>query len=184
MNKKIKSIPTTYKGILFRSKLEASWARFFDSIGMNWISEIEGYEFSDGLRYLPDFWLPDCKTFFEVKGPLNEKDMLKMRKLAEGLVDRGVMVAIGGGSIPDSLGLVYPIPFEWSDEWGSEDGQGIICGRDHVDIAICNKCKRPYIIWKNQGWRCRNCGYWEGDETCERFILYGKEEYKRFNYTL
>ncbi len=182
MNKKIKSIPTTYKGILFRSKLEASWAKFFDSIDMNWTSEPEGYEFPDGTRYLPDFWLPDCKTFFEVKGPLNEKDMIKMRKLAEGSVNQGIMVAIGGSLIPDALGLIYPIPYKCGNEWEMEDSQGIICDRDYVDIAICGRCKKPYIIWLHQDWSCRNCYYGGGNNTFKELILHGKEEYKKFNF--
>lgn len=34
--KKIKAIPTEYKGIKMRSKLEATWAQFFDAVGIEW----------------------------------------------------------------------------------------------------------------------------------------------------
>lgn len=174
MEKTIKAIPTIYNDISFRSKLEASWAKYFDSIDMNWQYEVEGYEFIDGARYLPDFWMPECRTFFEVKGPLHEKDMNKMRRLAEAVAPKGIMVAIGSADIPDSLGLVYPIPFPYTDEYEIENGHGILYNQDYVDIAICNRCKKPYIIFKYQGWTCRNCGFYDGDNTWERLLLYEK----------
>lgn len=182
LNKQIKAIPTVYNGVSFRSKLEAHWARFFDSIGINWTYEIEGYKFSGDIAYLPDFWLPDCKTFFEVKGPLSEKDLTKMRKLAEAVAPRGIMVAVGSVVIPDSLGLVYPIPFFCGDEWCVEDGKGIICDRDYVDIAVCNKCKTPYIVYLWQGWDCRNCGFYDGNNTSGNNIIHEKNTYKKFSY--
>jgi hypothetical protein len=55
MVKAIKAIDTRYAGHLFRSRLEARWAVFFDQIGLRWEYEPEGYVISDGTRYLPDF---------------------------------------------------------------------------------------------------------------------------------
>ncbi|MDR3571756.1 MAG: hypothetical protein P4L81_06215 [Candidatus Pacebacteria bacterium] len=54
----IKAIETSYKGYRFRSRLEARWAVFFETLGVEWKYEPEGFELSDGTRYLPDFWLP------------------------------------------------------------------------------------------------------------------------------
>lgn len=54
----MKAIETRYNGYRFRSRLEARWAVFFDTIGIAYEYEPEGYEFEDGTRYLPDFWLP------------------------------------------------------------------------------------------------------------------------------
>lgn len=54
----MKAIETTYRGYRFRSRTEARWAIFFDTIGIKWEYEPEGYTLSDGQRYLPDFWLP------------------------------------------------------------------------------------------------------------------------------
>jgi hypothetical protein len=51
----MKAIETEYKGYLFRSRLEARWAVFFDSLGLSWEYEPEGFDFEDGTRYLPDF---------------------------------------------------------------------------------------------------------------------------------
>jgi hypothetical protein len=74
----IKSINTRYKGYYFRSRLEARWAVYFDSLGIKWEYEKEGFhlehEFKDGTEwfdYLPDFWFPDLEVWGEVK---SEKD--------------------------------------------------------------------------------------------------------------
>jgi len=93
----IKAIETMYKGYRFRSRLEARWAVFFDTLGIEWKYEDQGYERDIGIyecvgdpdsptgerhvpniaRYLPDFFLPDGRgggVFVEVKG---DKDALK-----------------------------------------------------------------------------------------------------------
>lgn len=38
----LKPINTRYKGYLFRSRLEARWAVFLDSLGITWEYEKEG----------------------------------------------------------------------------------------------------------------------------------------------
>jgi hypothetical protein len=48
----VKAKPTIYKGIQFRSRLEATWAAFFDNIAWRW--EYEPAIF-DGPGWLPDF---------------------------------------------------------------------------------------------------------------------------------
>lgn len=62
-----KAIQTEYKGYLFRSRLEARWAVFFDAMGIEWEYEPEGIVLSDGTNYLPDFYLPHFHCYFEVK---------------------------------------------------------------------------------------------------------------------
>ena len=57
----MKPIETRYKGYRFRSRLEARWAVFFDTLGIEWEYEPEGFELSDGSRYLPDFLLRGVK---------------------------------------------------------------------------------------------------------------------------
>jgi hypothetical protein len=61
-------------GTLFRSRLEARWAVFFDLIGITWQYEPEYFkeDFGDRvIRYLPDFYLPDLQCWVEVKGTQN-----------------------------------------------------------------------------------------------------------------
>jgi hypothetical protein len=48
----IKSHPTLYKGTMFRSRLEARWAAFFDLAGWEW-----QYEPIDLMGWTPDFYV-------------------------------------------------------------------------------------------------------------------------------
>lgn len=57
----IEAISTEYAGVLFRSKLEAHWARFFDATGIAW-----EYEPTALPGWIPDFliaghWLAEVK---------------------------------------------------------------------------------------------------------------------------
>jgi hypothetical protein len=84
-------IPTRYAGYLFRSRLEARWAVFFDALGIAWEYESDGYVLADGTHYLPDFWLPQVRMFAEVKPATLGDDLVEigdeaMRK-AIGLVE-------------------------------------------------------------------------------------------------
>jgi hypothetical protein len=66
---KIKSHPTLYAGTLFRSRLEATWAAFFDLSGLPW-----AYEPIDLEGWVPDFalWL-NHPVYVEVKpAPLSQ----------------------------------------------------------------------------------------------------------------
>lgn len=63
----IKAIETSYKGYRFRSRLEARWAVFFDALRIKWLYEPEGFEFEDGTKYLPDFYLPQYGSYVEIK---------------------------------------------------------------------------------------------------------------------
>ena len=98
----MKAIQTKYKGYLFRSRLEARWAVFFDACGVDWEYEPEGYDLGDGIRYLPDFLLHGLEgrvkgdLYVEVKGKLTEKDAEKIRHFHED--DMPVLVV---GRIPD-----------------------------------------------------------------------------------
>lgn len=70
----VPAIETHYAGCRFRSRLEARWAVFFDTLGIRWEYEPQGfaatYRLSLGagtFPYLPDFWLPSLGIWAEVK---------------------------------------------------------------------------------------------------------------------
>lgn len=69
----IKPIETLWKGYRFRSRLEARWAVFFETLGIRWQYETQGFQLGDGSAYLPDFYLPDQKTYVEIKPAINYK---------------------------------------------------------------------------------------------------------------
>lgn len=93
----IKSLDTVYNGYKFRSRLEARWAVFFDSVGIKYEYEKEGFDLN-GIYYLPDFWLPELNTFIEIKGEAPTKEeIIKCRLLAE---NTGKRVYLLDGEIP------------------------------------------------------------------------------------
>jgi hypothetical protein len=69
----IKAIETEYNGCLYRSRLEARWAVFFDSLNLSFVYEKEGFEI-DGERYLPDFWVNDWNCWIEIKPNILRKN--------------------------------------------------------------------------------------------------------------
>lgn len=83
---KLKPIETIYNGYRFRSRLEARWAVFLDTLGVEYEYEPEGFELPNGKRYLPDFkvkcygtrgeWREDnpFDLYIEVKGHMKQSD--------------------------------------------------------------------------------------------------------------
>lgn len=61
------AIETSYSGRLFRSRLEARWAVFYDALRIPWVYEPEGFALGAGLAYLPDFYLPHLNCYIEIK---------------------------------------------------------------------------------------------------------------------
>lgn len=98
MSGTIKAIETVYKGLRFRSRLEARWAVFFDTAHISYEYEPEGFELPDGTRYLPDFYLPEYDWYVEVKPPRNgaEEDL----KMASRFVGEKIKVLLLLGNIP------------------------------------------------------------------------------------
>jgi hypothetical protein len=82
---------------------------FFDTLGVKWEYEKEGFELSSG-RYLPDFYFPEFESWAEVKGEEPEDRALRLAdELRRGL-NQHVLVLSGSIGLPDTdeLGLRYP----------------------------------------------------------------------------
>lgn len=71
----IKSHPTTYAGVNFRSRLEATWAAFFDILGFEW-----KYEPVDLPGWVPDF-IVEGSVAVEVKPIFRKEDFPDTQKL-------------------------------------------------------------------------------------------------------
>lgn len=69
-----KAIETLYNGYRFRSRLEARWAVFFDALKIRYEYEKEGFDLGGGLRYLPDFWLPELQCWIEIKPTWRDRE--------------------------------------------------------------------------------------------------------------
>ncbi|SRR6266566_9594616 len=66
----IRPIRRWYRGVHYRSTLEADWAATLYHLGITYEYETEAYDTPEG-PYSPDFWLPAQRVWLEVKGPHN-----------------------------------------------------------------------------------------------------------------
>lgn len=135
----MKPIETEYKGYRFRSRLEAKWAVFFDTCGVKWEYEPEGFDLGDGLYYLPDFLLHDVlirdieipqDLWVEVKGKMTEDDAKKIIKFAN-----ATFVEHGGWCVENPILVVTNIPS--GDDYG--DIEDYI-----IDVAYEGSEPRPF----------------------------------------
>lgn len=73
--------------IFFRSRWEANLARYYNHIGVKWEFEPKIFYFSDMQKgcgsYTPDFYLPEKDKWIEVKGWMDEKSKLKMKRFEQ-----------------------------------------------------------------------------------------------------
>lgn len=131
----MKAIETKYNDHLFRSRLEARWAVFLDTFGIDWNYEMEGYVLNNGQCYLPDFYLPQFKTWAEVKPniTLTHDETVKIRYFA---TEKPLLMLIG---LPndDPLVLFSPVGIEYvylyNDKgtwrfWSTNKGQPDLAG--------------------------------------------------------
>lgn len=120
-------IPTEYRKHYFRSRLEARYAVFWDSLGEKWVYEKEGFDLDGGDKYLPDFWLPRLETWVEIKGV--EPDKTEIRKCRKLQFHTEKDVAIFHGLPMENEGLL----FGWDEsnggvftetfaQWAIDDG--------------------------------------------------------------
>jgi hypothetical protein len=107
INYTIPEHPIKYKGRIYRSKLEARWAAFFDIVG--WGYEYEPCNFKG---WIPDFILysnskygkyPHCNIYVEVKPikTFNEDLFFNYRSL----FPVGVFMMLGDGLTKDEFGM-------------------------------------------------------------------------------
>jgi len=151
----MKAYPTLYRGIQFRSRLEAKWAAFFDNLGWPW-----EYEPIDLDGYIPDFILtfpgPGIKIYgdksghysglllVEVKPALKFEDLSKYKDKIKGW--EGEVLIVGAKIFyTNVIGLM----FDRSDFLFLDWGGGY--------LSICPGCKRWTISHKFGSYHCRIC---------------------------
>lgn len=137
----LKAIDTRYANHLFRSRLEARFAVYFDELNTQWEYEKEGFDLGDGLWYLPDFFLPEHNIYAEIKPKkLNYKERLKCKKLA----------VLSGCPVIELIGLPSTNP---ATVWmPSQYYACSVCGKiEEYDLAgkrIYCKCKAKHDLVK------------------------------------
>lgn len=173
----IKAIDTEYNGYKFRSRLEARWAVFFDAVGLKYEYEKEGFDL-DGIYYLPDFWLPELKTWIEIKGDIPSKEERKKCSLLAGKIKNRVYLL--HGDIPyipiknekekNNYGIVYDdfwdlmydrnwvMFFDEGEDYPYVFCECFNCGKIGIEFdgrsdRICEKCP-PSSPNMDKGYNC------------------------------
>jgi hypothetical protein len=139
------SIPTDYAGTHFRSRLEAGWATTLDRYGIRWEYEQELAELPSGVKYLPDFRLPELATVIEVKGPHMQR-LDKTREYAKENHPETI-VLIGYPPMHRKLSL-----FTWESymQWGGALGYPAL-------LTECLSCCAYQWCIPRFSMRCRKC---------------------------
>lgn len=139
--------PTLYSGTDFRSALEANWAATLDRWAIRWKYEPERIMLPSGTVYIPDFWLPDSRTWLEVKGtgvPRIEK-------------------AIELGETRDELVVIGHPPKNYAPRHSHRGGHPVWTAVDGTAwLGRCRSCRR--MSWWVQR-VCRACGGTEPGAT-------------------
>lgn len=139
---RITAIPTTYKGITFRSRTEARWSIFFDHMGIEWEYEPEGLELQNGARYLPDFYLPRFRFWIEVK-PTGEILQRERKSITfSAVADLDLLLLVGG-----------PECKEYS----------AVCGYE-TDWTFCLDTEYHGTDDENRFWSCGDCEHEYSDK--------------------
>lgn len=155
------SIPTEYKNILFRSKLEADWARAFDALGVEWEYEKKGQYFGD-VFYLVDFWLPRSRQYVEVKGVFEPSDCRKIHALTQECAPRlasndespdiVIVAAVAGGDF-----------YGWAKREGKNQTPSdwltwLRRASREVHLCRCFRCSGWWFADMEYSWACQCCG--------------------------
>ncbi len=135
----IRAIETRYAGCRFRSRLEARWAVFFDTLGIAWEYEPQGF-LIDGVCYLPDFYLPEQKLWVEIKPPreswLGAEKFLAFATKLEFVGDRAALFQGPIPTEPDRGGLNISV-------LGDEGYQWCACSTGkHFDVQFAGRNAR------------------------------------------
>lgn len=136
----IKAIETRYAGCRFRSRLEARWAVFFDTLNIRWEHEPQGYMINDlagsiwSGPYLPDFRLAaPFDGWAEVKGDPTLSDV---RKAAAAVIPHGGLPGerlwlLGSFGRPDHHPASVLLKFHKGDVlWSPPHREGEILAND------------------------------------------------------
>jgi hypothetical protein len=175
----MKPIETQYHGHRFRSRLEARWAVFFDTLGIEYWYEHEGFDL-DGLWYLPDFWLPQYECWIEIKPELlavespefnqpvrpmmESEDINKAERLAR-FTEKPVFI-FGGDIAPFEVITAAPLVFDPQDiELRGARALGVVLG-EHGEWKLSDSLH----MWTE----CRQCHClaisWLGDATYAKTV--------------
>lgn len=147
-----RAIPTRYGGVLFRSRLEARYAYFFDRLEIPWEYETQGFV-ADGVAYLPDFALFAAlgTIWAEVKPSwdVDPEGIARLQKFALVRPQPSRAVLLVGLPRADSPALVFggdidaadPVAGPWEDD--TQEWRPCPSGH-HFDLAYAGTFRAKF----------------------------------------
>lgn len=157
----VKSIPTVYRGVRLKSRLEADATFLLDRLDLSWEYEPQSFLLPNGTHYMPDFWVPAIKLWVECRGyesPHGEDQIKGFTRLVQGNEpEQGNPVH---GSDYLVLTTQKPPSFYESYDW-------LGTGGGDAAVARCTECHRWYFLSPEGAYRCRYCSAWDGDHCLE-----------------
>ena len=164
------SIRTTYKGIQFRSRLESNIAYFLDKLDIKWQYEPKSFLLSNGNHYMPDFYLPELKTWVEAKGII-EMAKKQWRDYMTFCTDLKTELALIG---PDFSSWFSASKISWGEHTSTSSEEWIHVGK-------CSSCGSYFFCGSFGSYGCRKCGnhdlkfyltdFDEGLETLQKMLI-------------
>lgn len=122
------AIPTEYRGVTFRSLLEAKWAIMFDLLSVSWNYEPLELGTTPGTGYIPDFLL-DVAVYsrLTVKGPV----LAEVRPVVTPDQFRNPINKIAKSGWRGSAVVLGAVVWTNDSPWGRET----VLGRGHPSVS-------------------------------------------------
>ena len=148
-------IPTVYRGVTFRSRLEARWAVFWDALEVPWLYEPEPLSVN-GRLYLPDFFLPSAHglgsssrgLYVEIKPRELSAAERSFFEGASDLADR--LLVLNGSCWPHQHGAFLV------DAHGGHSFDSSHWDEDAF-FGQCRRCGRPWLVSLDFWWALWGC---------------------------
>lgn len=157
-----------FNGVVFRSEMEAKFARFLHTHGQRWMYEPK-IKTSDGvfLNYQIDFYLPDSRLYVEIKPRVFEGELSKMRAMINHFDFEDCQFAVvTEGNVLYRV-WDHPLPEMFLDRY------------EHWwDKRLCElfwgKCRECESLMACGGglWKCYGCGWYGGDSCMVEGLSY------------
>lgn len=144
------AIPTEFRGIMFRSRLEARWAAAFDALKWPW-----EYEPLDLEGYIPDFVLSFARPLLvEIKPTVALEPWTEAERKIERSGWDGEAMILGTGSL---WATKYPIDMQPAIGRFGERVDGS-WQWDSARLFWCSTCGKPSVLSEGGSWQCRRSG--------------------------
>jgi hypothetical protein len=119
----------TYADVVFPALMYARWALFFDDLKVQWRFRPVSFVLGSSTSYLPDFWLPEIRTWFQILDTRDDDWYDRLKHWHEFALAADVDGYIAE-TLPDTAGL------------SDEDLAELDLDEEELDLAFCAQVRR------------------------------------------